>query len=95
MTGTVVPELPVIWPRVGLKVAAVISDRTGGPPKRVRREPLTLSAVGATVVIGGIAGTAAGGLTSFLMSNLQQSKINQEIVHLGKRIGKLSKSDQN
>ena len=60
-----------------------------GPPKRVRREPLTLSAVGAAVVIRGIAGTAAGGLTSFVMSNSQQSKINQEIVNLGKRIGEL------
>ena len=70
-------------------------DRNGGPPKRVRREPLTLSAVGTAVVIGGLAGTAAGGLTSFVMSNSQQSKINQEIVNLGKRIGELSKSDQN
>ena len=70
-------------------------DRTDGPLKRVRREPLTLSAVGAAVVIGGIAGTAAGGLTSIVISNSQQSKINQEIVNLGKRIGELSKSDQN
>ena len=69
-------------------------DRTGGQPKRVRHEPLTLSAVGAAVVIGGIVGTAAGGLISFVMSNSQQSKINQEIVNLGKRIRELSKSDQ-
>ena len=70
-------------------------DRIVGPPKRVRREPLTLSAVGAEVMIGGITGTAAGGLSSFVMSNSQQSKINKEIVNLGKRIGELSKSDQN
>ena len=55
-------------------------DKTGWPVKRVRREPLTLSAFGAAVVIGGIAGTAAGGLTSFVMSNSQKSKINQELV---------------
>ena len=70
-------------------------DKTGGPPNRVRREPLTLSAVGAAVVIGGIAGTAAGGLTSFVMSNFKQSKINKEIGNLGKRIAELSKWDQN
>ena len=64
-------------------------------PKRVRREPVTLSAVGAAVVIGGIAGTAAGGLSSFVMSNSQQSKINQKIVNHVKRIEELSKSDQN
>ena len=46
-------------------------------------------------MIGGIAGTGPGGHTSFVISNSQQSKINQEIVNLGKRIGELSKSDQN
>ena len=70
-------------------------DRIGGPPKRVRWEPLTLSAVGAAIVIGGIAGTAAGRLTSFVMSNSQQSKNNQEIVYLCKQIVELSKSNQN
>ena len=94
MTGTVLPERPALWPKVGLSRRGDW-DGIGGPPKRVRREPLTLSAVGAAVVIGGIAGTAAEGLTSFVMSNSKQSKINQEIVNLGKRIGELSKSDQN
>ena len=70
-------------------------DRTGGPPKRVCRKPLTLYAFGAAVVIGVIAGSTAGGLTSFVMSNSQQSKINQEILNFGKRIGEFSKSDQN
>ena len=46
------------------------------------------------MLIGGFAGTASGGITSFAMSSLKQSKINEEISNLGKRIGKLSKSDK-
>ena len=37
----------------------------------------------------------AGGLSSFVISNSQQSQINQEIVNLGKRIGELSKLYKN
>ena len=71
-------------------------NRVGGPPrvKRVRREPLTLSAVGAAVLIGAAGGAAGGAITSFAMSSSQQSKINQEIANLGKLVGDLSKQDQ-
>ena len=72
-------------------------NRLGGPPKvsRVRREPLTLSAVGAAVLIGAAGGAAGGAITSFAMSSNQQSKINQEIANLNKLVGDLSRQDQN
>ena len=41
--------------------------------RRFRREPLTLSAVAAAVLIGATSGAASGALTSFAMSNSQQS----------------------
>ena len=70
-------------------------NRIGGPPKaRIRREPLTLSAVGAAVLIGATAGAASGALTSFAMSSTQQANINDEITKLGALVGQLSKRDQ-
>ena len=68
----------------------------GGPPKvrRFRREPLALSAVGAAVLIGATSGAASGALTSFAMSNSQQSKINDEITRLGTLVSQLNKIDQ-
>ena len=62
--------------------------------RRFRREPLTLSAVGAAVLIGATSGAASGALTSFAMSNSQQSKINDEITKLGSLVGQLNKMDQ-
>ena len=42
-------------------------NKIGGPP-RVRREPITLSAIGAAVRIGAVSGAVGGGITSFAMS---------------------------
>ena len=71
-------------------------NRISGPPKvrRFRREPLTFSAVCGAVLIGATSGAASGALTSFAMSNSQQSKINDEITKLGTLIGQLNKIDQ-
>ena len=51
-------------------------NRIGGPPRvrRFRREPLSLSAVGAAVLIGATSGAASGALTSFAMSNSNKQK---------------------
>ena len=66
----------------------------GGPAKRrIRHEPLTLTAVAATVLIGTASGDAGGAITSFAVSSTQQSKINDEIANLG--VGKLGAKDQN
>ena len=62
--------------------------------RQFRREPLTLSAVGAAVLIFATSGAASGALTSFAMSNSQQSKINDEITKLGTLVGQLNKMDQ-
>ena len=62
--------------------------------KRFRREPLTLSADGAAVLIGATSGAANGVLTCFAMSNSQQSKINDKITKLGTLVGQLNKIDQ-
>ena len=68
----------------------------GGPAKRrIRREPLTLTAVTAIVLIGAASGVAGGAITSFAVSNTQQSKINDEIANLGKVVGELGAKDQN
>ena len=68
----------------------------GGPAKRrIRREPLTLTAVAATVLIGAASGVAGGAITSFAVSSTQQSKINDEIANLGKLVGELGAKDQN
>ena len=68
----------------------------GGPAKRrIRREPLTLTAVAATVLIGAASGVAGGTITSFAVSSTQQSKINDEIANLGKLVGELRAKDQN
>ena len=63
------------------------------PPRvrRFRRKPLYLSAVNAAVLIGATSGAASGALTSFAMSNSQQSKINDEITKLGTLVGQLNK----
>ena len=62
--------------------------------RRFRREQLTLSAVGAAVLIGATFVAASGALTSFAMSNSQQSKINDEITILGTLVGQLNKMDK-
>ena len=68
----------------------------GGPAKRrIRREPLTLTAVAVTVLIGAASGVAGGAITSFAVSSTQQSKINDEIANLGKLVGELGAKDQN
>ena len=69
-------------------------NKIGGPP-RFRREPVTLSAIGAAVLIGSVSGAVGGGIASFAMSNSQQSKINEEVAKLSTLVGELSKSDQN
>ena len=71
-------------------------NRIGGLAKvrRFCREPLTLSAVVAAVLIGATSGAASGALTSFAMSNSQHSKINDEIRKLGTLVGQLNKMDQ-
>ena len=57
----------------------------GEPAKRrIRREPLTLKAVAATVLSGAASGVAGGAITSFAVSCTLQSKINDEIANLGK-----------
>ena len=68
----------------------------GGPAKRrIRREPLTLTAVAATVLIEAASGVAGGAITSYAVSSTQQSKINDEIANLGKLVGELGAKDQN
>ena len=62
---------------------------------RVRREPITLSAIGAAVLIGAVSGAVGGGITSFAISGAQQSKINEEVAKLSTLVGELSKTDQN
>ena len=69
-------------------------NKIGGPP-RVRREPITFSAIGAAVLIGAASGAVGGGITSFAMSGAQQSKINVEVAKLSTLVGELSKTDQN
>ena len=67
----------------------------GGPAtRRIRREPLTLTAVAATVLIGAASGVSGGAITSFAVSSTQQSKINDEIANLGKLVGELEVKDQ-
>ena len=68
-------------------------NKIGGPP-RYRREPVTLSAIGAAVLIGSISGAVGGGITSFAMSSVQQSKINEEVAKLSTLVGELSNTDQ-
>ena len=62
--------------------------------RRFGREPLTLSAVGAAVLIGATSGAASGALTNFAMSNSQQAKIIDENTKLGTLVGQLNKRDQ-
>ena len=69
-------------------------NKIGGPP-RFRREPITLSAVGAAVLISAVSGAVGGGITNFAMSNAQQSKINEEVAKLSTLVGELSNTDQN
>ena len=69
-------------------------NKIGGPP-RYRREPVTLSAIGAAVLIGAVSGAVGGGITSFAMSSAQQSKINEEVAKLSTLVGELSNVDQN
>ena len=62
----------------------------GKPAKRkIRRAPITLTAVAATVLIGAASGVAGNAITSFAVSSTQQSKINDEIANLGKLVGEL------
>ena len=66
-------------------------------PPRVRlfrKEPLTLYAVGAAVLISATSGAASGAVTSFAMSTSQQSKINDKITKLRTLVGQLNKIDQ-
>ena len=68
----------------------------GGPDKRrIRREPLTLTAVAATVLIGVASGVAGGAITCFAVSSTHKSKIKDEITNLGKLVGELGAIDQN
>ena len=47
------------------------------------------------MLIGAVSGAVGGGVTSFAMSGVQQSKINEEVAKLSTLVGKLSKTDQN
>ena len=68
----------------------------GRPAKRgIRREPLTLTAVAATLIIGAARSVAGVAITSFAVSSTQQSTINDEIAHLGKFVGELGVKNQN
>ena len=69
-------------------------NKIGGPPL-VRRELITLSAIGAAVLIGAVSGAAGGGITNFAMSGAQKSKINEEVSKLSTLVGELSMIDQN
>ena len=51
-------------------------NKIGGPP-RVRRKPITLFAIGAVMLIGAVSGAFGGAITSFAMTEAQQSKINE------------------
>ena len=66
------------------------------PPtsETVSPEPLTFSAVGAAVLTGATSGAASGALTSFAMSNSQQSIINDQITKFETLVGQLNKMDQ-
>ena len=59
-------------------------NRIGGflQGRQFRRDPLTISAGGAAVLIGVTSEAARGAKTSFAMYNSQQSKINDEITKL-------------
>ena len=46
-----------------------------GGPSPVRREPITLSAISAAVLIGSVSGAVGRGITSVAMSGAQQSNI--------------------
>ena len=68
----------------------------GGPAKRrIRRVPLTLTAVAAIVLIGAASGVAGSAITSFAVFSTQQSKINDEIANLSKLVKELGAIDQN
>ena len=71
-------------------------NRIGGPPgvRRLRREPLNLFAVVAAVLIGATFGAASSALTSFAISNSQQSKLNDELPKLWTLVGQLNKINQ-
>ena len=69
-------------------------DKIGGPPRWFRKEPHTLSALGAAVLISTTNETEAGAITSFTMSNVQQTKVNEEVTKLSRLVGELGKIDQ-
>ena len=47
------------------------------------------------MLIGAVSGAVEGGITSFAMAGVQQSKINEEVAKLSTIVEELSKTDQN
>ena len=64
-------------------------------PSHVRREPITLFAIGTAVLNGAFSSAVGNKITSFALFGAQQSKIKEKVAKLSTLVGKLSKTNQN